>query len=144
MSKKDTIIIASLINAAILALLMLLAADNTTTAVTPSPSPMPIAAIPPPVKKVAEPIVIKAKEPAKKSLDQGDQLLLALKEEKKVAPIVKETPKQEEEWYTVQSGDNPWKIAKVTKINYDDIIKLNQLTDSKAKNLKPGDRIRIR
>lgn len=48
------------------------------------------------------------------------------------------------EYYTVQSGDNPWVISRRTGINYEEIIRLNQLTEEKARRLRPGDQLRIR
>ncbi len=48
------------------------------------------------------------------------------------------------EYYTVQSGDNPWVISKRTGINFEEILRLNSLTEDKARRLQPGDRLRIR
>jgi peptidoglycan DL-endopeptidase LytF len=50
----------------------------------------------------------------------------------------------EAEYYTVKSGDNPWKIAKQFHIKLDDLLKLNNLNEEKARNLKVGDRIRVK
>ncbi|MFN4174986.1 MAG: LysM peptidoglycan-binding domain-containing protein, partial [Parachlamydiaceae bacterium] len=47
-------------------------------------------------------------------------------------------------YYTVKSGDNPWKIAKQFKVNFEDILKLNNMSEEKAKNLKVGDKIRVK
>ncbi len=47
-------------------------------------------------------------------------------------------------YYTVKSGDSPWKIAKQMNVKYEDILKLNQLDEDKARNLKIGDRIRVK
>lgn len=47
-------------------------------------------------------------------------------------------------YYVVKSGDNPWKIAKQQQVNMDDLLRLNQLNEEKARNLRPGDKIRIR
>lgn len=65
------------------------------------------------------------------------------------APVVIPAPRQEAEssspvYYSVKSGDSPWKIAKQFNVNYEDILKLNQLDEEKARNLKIGDRIRVR
>lgn len=49
----------------------------------------------------------------------------------------------EAKYYTVKSGDNPWKIAKQAHMRVDDLIKLNNLDEEKARNLKIGDKIRI-
>lgn len=48
------------------------------------------------------------------------------------------------EWYIVKSGDNPWKIAKQFHVKYDDILKLNNLDEEKARNLKIGDKVRVK
>lgn len=47
-------------------------------------------------------------------------------------------------YYVVKSGDNPWKIAKQFQVKYEDILRLNNLNEEKAKNLKIGDRIRVK
>lgn len=48
------------------------------------------------------------------------------------------------QYYTVKSGDNPWKIAKQFKLKVDDLLKLNNLDEDKARNMKVGDRIRVK
>lgn len=50
----------------------------------------------------------------------------------------------EPEFYTIKSGDNPWKIAKQFKVKFEDLLKLNSLDEEKARNLKVGDRIRVK
>jgi LysM repeat protein len=67
----------------------------------------------------------------------------------KVAAKPKTTPKADvgaadAEYYTIKSGDNPWKLAKQFHVDYEDLLKLNNLDEDKAKNLKIGDRIRIK
>ena len=47
-------------------------------------------------------------------------------------------------YYTVKSGDSPWKIAKQFGVSSDDILRLNDLNEEKARNLKIGDRIRVK
>lgn len=47
-------------------------------------------------------------------------------------------------YYTVKSGDNPWKIAKQFNIRVDELLKLNSLNETKAKNLKVGDKLRVK
>lgn len=47
-------------------------------------------------------------------------------------------------YYTVKSGDSPWKIAKQFHVNMDDLLQLNNLDEEKARNLKIGDKIRVR
>ena len=51
---------------------------------------------------------------------------------------------EDELWYTVQSGDNPWKIARKFHVRYFDILRLNDLDEEKARNLRPGVRIRVK
>jgi LysM repeat protein len=149
MSKKDAVIIASLVNGAVLALLMILAVD-----VEEPRNDQALAKLAK-IETKREEVVIKAKEIKNTEiLDKGDAIVKAHLEESKqtVPPLVKEDLplvnreklKTEDDWYTVKPGDNPWKIAKSEKIDYEDILKLNQMTEHKAKNLKPGDRIRIR
>lgn len=48
------------------------------------------------------------------------------------------------EYYTVKSGDNPWKIAKKFNVKMDDLLKMNNLDEEKARNMKVGDKIRVR
>lgn len=69
--------------------------------------------------------------PAKKAVKTAD------KADKKVA-------KADDQFYTVKSGDSPWKIAKQFNMNLDDLLKLNKLDEQKARNLKAGDKIRIK
>jgi len=47
-------------------------------------------------------------------------------------------------YYELKSGDNPWKVAKKFNVSYESIVNLNDLDESRAKNLKPGDKIRIK
>lgn len=46
-------------------------------------------------------------------------------------------------YYTVQSGDNPWKIAKKFNVSVRELLRLNDLDEAKARNLRPGDRVRV-
>jgi len=66
--------------------------------------------------------------------------------DKKVASVTptQTTPPPGAVFYEMQSGDNPWKVAKKFNVSYESIIELNELDESKAKNLKPGDKIRIK
>ncbi|NGX31379.1 MAG: D-gamma-glutamyl-meso-diaminopimelic acid endopeptidase CwlS [Chlamydiae bacterium] len=48
------------------------------------------------------------------------------------------------QFYTIQKGDNLWLIASKHKLRVNDLMRLNQLDEAKAKRLKPGDQIRIR
>jgi peptidoglycan endopeptidase LytF len=50
----------------------------------------------------------------------------------------------EGEYYTIKSGDNPWKIAKQFHLKVDELLRMNDLDEDKARNLKIGDQIRVR
>lgn len=47
-------------------------------------------------------------------------------------------------YYTIKSGDNLWKIAKQFNVKFEDLLKMNNLNEEKAKNLKAGDKIRVK
>lgn len=67
--------------------------------------------------------------------------IVAAKEIKKAEPAESTLDKQ---YYTIKSGDNPWKIAKQFNVRFDDLLDLNHLDEEKARNLKIGDRIRVK
>jgi len=48
------------------------------------------------------------------------------------------------EYYTIKVGDNPYTIAIKHSIKPNELLKLNNLDDKRAKKLKPGDKLRIR
>jgi peptidoglycan DL-endopeptidase LytF len=48
------------------------------------------------------------------------------------------------QYYVVKAGDNPWKIARLNKVKVEDLLTLNGLTEESARNLKVGDKIRVR
>ena len=58
--------------------------------------------------------------------------------------IRKEPGVAEPVYYVIKSGDNPWKIAKQFGVKYDEILRLNNLDEEKARNLKIGDRVRVK
>lgn len=47
-------------------------------------------------------------------------------------------------YYTIKSGDNPWKIAKQFNVKFDELLKLNNLDEETARNLKIGDKVRVK
>jgi peptidoglycan endopeptidase LytF len=47
-------------------------------------------------------------------------------------------------FYTVKNGDNPWTIAVKNHMKVDELLKLNNMNEEKARHLKPGDQLRIR
>ena len=48
------------------------------------------------------------------------------------------------QFYTIKNGDNPWTIAVKHHMKVDELLKLNNMNEDKARRLKPGDRIRIK
>lgn len=59
------------------------------------------------------------------------------------APVKSKTDDGVSRYYTVETGDNPWKIAKKFDVSVAELLRLNDLDENKARNLKPGDRIRV-
>ncbi len=64
----------------------------------------------------------------------------ALKTEERGA--TSSTPK--EDFYTVKEGDNPWLIANRLGIKLEELLRINNLDDKKAKKLRPGDKLKVR
>lgn len=62
------------------------------------------------------------------------------------APLTIAKPAEESssKYYTVKVGDNPWTIAVKNHMKVEELLKLNNLDEAKAKHLKPGDKIRIK
>jgi LysM repeat protein len=96
----------------------------------------------------------KANQLNSERLSIGQMLKIPLKKDQAIEqapivaappPVVKPSSNQSEAVYhTVKSGDNPWKIAKQYGVKYEDILRLNHLDEDKARNLKIGDRIRVK
>jgi len=47
-------------------------------------------------------------------------------------------------YYTIKAGDNLWTIAVRNHIKVEDLLRINNMSEEKAKKLKPGDTIRTR
>jgi LysM repeat protein len=47
-------------------------------------------------------------------------------------------------YYIVKNGDNPWTIASKNKLKLSELLRLNNLNEESARQLKPGDQLRIR
>lgn len=82
-------------------------------------------------------------------LSIGQQLKVPVGLKKSAATTAPEkstasTPPANAEYYTLKSGDTPWKIAKLQHVSMEDILRLNKLNEEKARNLKVGDKIRLR
>lgn len=84
--------------------------------------------------KGAKATEVAKKEPVKKDITKKE---IAKAETKPMSQL-------EKEYYTIKSGDNPWKIAKQFRVKFNDLLKLNDLDEEKARNLKIGDRIRVK
>lgn len=55
-----------------------------------------------------------------------------------------EPAQQPTKFYVVKNGDNPWTIAVKNHMKVEELLKLNQLDEEKARRLKPGDKLVIR
>ncbi len=90
--------------------------------------------------KVEDLIVLNGLESAKLRIGQQ------LKVPRVLAPKAESTSSSVlvPEFYVVKSGDSPWKIAKKCRIDVDDLLRLNNLDEEKAKNLKIGQKLRTR
>lgn len=89
------------------------------------------------------------KIPVKKESTTVAQTTSSSKQNEEVLPNQKEENKKDIEdgeavYYVIKSGDSPWKIAKKYNVKYEDILRLNQMNEEKARTLKIGDRIRVK
>ncbi|MCH9630326.1 MAG: hypothetical protein S4CHLAM37_03220 [Chlamydiia bacterium] len=62
---------------------------------------------------------------------------------KSTAPNAQQVVSSEER-YVVQEGDNLWKIAIENDVSVEALLRLNKLTQKKAKMLRPGDKLILR
>lgn len=60
------------------------------------------------------------------------------------APMKKEVSVPSESLYIVKEGDNLWKIAIENGVSVETLLKINKLSEKKAKMLRPGDKINLR
>ncbi|MDQ5956659.1 MAG: LysM peptidoglycan-binding domain-containing protein [Candidatus Rhabdochlamydia sp.] len=56
------------------------------------------------------------------------------------SPVLEETT----QYYIVKEGDNPSTIAKKNNIKLENLLKLNEMSEEKARKLRPGNKLRIR
>lgn len=203
MSRRDTILMAVLVNAALLAILFMTAVSPDGEVVTfkqddahlavmesASHSHEEVAVVPAPPKDEIDHLLVEgallpqeaeaASEPLKRFSDytevtvkRGDVLeriaranktsvatlkkINNLKSERidvgqvlkvpvaQTQPVAKAPPviEGDREFYVVQEGDNPWKIAKQFHVGFEELLDLNHLDEMKARNLKVGDQIRV-
>ncbi len=71
---------------------------------------------------------------------------LQIGQELKLPPkqVAKKAPANEKQYYVVKGGDSPWTIAKKTGLKVEELLRLNNLDEEKAKKLRPGDRLKIK
>lgn len=48
------------------------------------------------------------------------------------------------QYYIVKGGDNPWTIAQKNHMQVEDLLRLNNMDEAKAKKLRPGDQLKIK
>lgn len=151
MTKKDTIILAVLLNIVVLAGVLVTARQ-----VLPKTEVKTQRFVP---YTVEEQKKLDSSTPGEEvAFDEIDQLLeeYGSKDPSLVPPVSpppeekkehKENQKKHESkdcFYVVRPGDNPWKIAKKFHLSFEKFLELNNLDEAKAKNLKVGQTLRIR
>jgi len=57
--------------------------------------------------------------------------------------ITSSNPSDGHKYYTVRNGDNPWTIAVKNHMKVEELLKINNLDQEKARKLKPGDKLLI-
>ncbi|MCB1180881.1 MAG: LysM peptidoglycan-binding domain-containing protein [Chlamydiia bacterium] len=72
----------------------------------------------------------------------GQSLKIPLPSQGKVSSSPTEDQRGEE-YYVVREGDNPWLIATRNKVKWEDLLRLNGLDESRARRLRPGDKLRL-
>ncbi|MDR2539992.1 MAG: LysM peptidoglycan-binding domain-containing protein [Chlamydiales bacterium] len=66
--------------------------------------------------------------------------VLKIPSHRAVSPVLEETS----QYYIVKEGDNPSSIAKKNNIKLEHLLNLNEMSEEKARKLRPGDKLRIR
>ena len=145
-TRRDTIIIAMLVNMAILFILF-------ATGQRPQPRTSTQPTLPSEVPQVVASTASSQKKQKTSTLpvDEIDQILQqyapAKESQKKSSPVKKQeaaSSKKEPQYYIVKEGDNPWKIAKKFNIKFEELLERNNLDEEKARNLKVGQKLRIK
>lgn len=150
MTKKDTIILAVLLNIVVLAGVLVTARQVLPKTEVKTKALVPYAA------EEQKKLELSAAADEEVAFDEIDQLLeeYGAKDTPSVAPTPPEEKKEHKEkskkqeskecFYVVRPGDNPWKIAKKFHLSFEKFLELNNLDETKAKNLKVGQTLRIR
>ena len=97
----------------------------------------------PPAKKVGTKAVASVAPPLKKGALPEAKVPTKEAAAKATAQKQKTSAVEKEKFYVVQSGDNPWKIAKKFHISFEKLLELNNLDEKRARNLKIGQRLKI-
>jgi peptidoglycan endopeptidase LytF len=87
--------------------------------------------------------LMKANKLSSSRLKIGQTLQIPLKESKTMTASVS-APDEAAKYYTIKNGDNPWTIAVKHHMKVDELLKLNNMNEDKARRLKPGDRLRVK
>lgn len=77
-------------------------------------------------------------------LKVGQSLQIPISSEPSVVTASPPSSNEEGIYATVEKGDNPWKIARRYNVSYTQILRLNDLDENSARNLKVGDKIRVK
>lgn len=89
--------------------------------------------------------IMKINRLASTQLKIGQVLKIPSKDGISLTPVAKNAPlSNDTEFYVVKEGDSPWLIASKNHVKLDELLRLNQLDEQKARKLRPGDRLRIR
>ena len=72
----------------------------------------------------------------------GQELLLPPASKRAVESVAKSAG--DAKFYVVKNGDNLWKIAINNHMKVDELLRLNNLDEQKAKRLRPGDKLIIK
>ena len=89
--------------------------------------------------------IIKENQLASTQLKIGETLYLPIPKKNTSTLSEKENNSpSNRKFYTIEANDNPWKIARKNQVKLSELLKLNNLNEEKARNLKVGDKLRIR
>ena len=90
--------------------------------------------------------IMKINKLSNSSLKIGQTLKVPAKAQLQQEEMAAKTSSTETDakYYIVKAGDNPWTIAVKNHIKVDDLLRLNNMDEARARKLKPGDKIRIR
>jgi len=158
LTRRDTIVIAIFVNLSLLFLLFAFSWKGDKEEKVEN-----IVAVKMQEEKIEVPVLELADNediPSKAPVDEVDEVLqkynikqravsIKQKEDKPSQYIAKSVKDEEEDaapplYYTIKPGDNPWKLARKFHVKYEALLRLNNLDEGKAKNLRVGQKIRIR